>query len=1069
MKSIVIQLALIFICTLFTIQVNAQTRPIKVMESFEEGIPPSLTTRGGKISLDTLRVKQGNKSLRWDWIGNDALIYNTPIGYHTQRDLSKLKVVGRDKYLMDGHSSYDNKVVLEFPRGFFMWIYNEVASARRLTFQFGRGDIIDCEFDYNLNFVGWRTVSVIYDRGDMRGIPRPDMDRMTILAPATSSGTFYIDAIGLSLPMNPKTVGPNPQLPYIKPHARLVTNYEHRMFDCSKFRPSIPLKKMDSETELALNNLNKKVEEFILPEYEKKSLKSKSIKNVVNRYKKFEIKRIGNAIYGRPLVKGTIYKEYFVEMGLGNDINAKIMSWDYFGKTMLDIAKLYLATDQKKNKTKLEEMFINLFDYGVDQGFDVGAGLGWIHHYSYSIREYGPAIYLMRTVLEKNNRLDKAVAVMKWFYAFGQVYREDLVYGVKGRKAADSDDTNGLLLPRLYAALTMKNSPEKVRDLKHYSSFFSNVTSAYANALDESYKPDGTTFHHAGHTLEYGERSMHGGTAALYLLSHSPFEASEASFYRVKKVVKTFFDCLFTNNLLVPRAFASIRFTNLHLLEDYYDAPALIALSAKTFDSEMAGLYKQVIKGKELPNEKDNYWMKKLEDKGQFKPYNYAKTRMLSYSCVETRRENNNWMATVRGHSKYVYPYESWGPSYFAYPTFIAYGYLDVCYPKSLDSTEPKEGVWQSGYDWHHWPGVTSVYLPYNQIKTSPGQHKDEGGEYPFSDQAFVGGVESVDGNGIFVFPFKGHDMFGLQSFTGKKTYFFFDDMIVCLGSNIKSKIKDYPVETTLFQNQINDNKDQLITSKGIISDVPYKGVADNTEPMWMIDSRNTGYYIPRVPKNAKMHIQRIEQSNLDFQGKKSVSGNFTTVLFDHGAAPEDASYEYAVLIDANRQKIENFASEMNSKQKAYIVIQQNEKAHIVSSPIHSTTAYAIFDPSVILNKGLVKAVNRPSTFIVKEDSKGIKLAVSDPDLNIYDGQDDIMPDGSRTEVSIYEHEWYYWPSRPGKVQITLKGQWKIENQIKEMETSENKKANIISSNKTETVIEFECRDGLSSEVLLVK
>ncbi|GAL82097.1 hypothetical protein JCM19274_2808 [Algibacter lectus] len=37
------------------------------------------------------------------------------------------------------------------------------------------------------------------------------------------------------------------------------------------------------------------------------------------------------------------------------------------------------------------------------------------------------------------------------------------------------------------------------------------------------------------------------------------------------------------------------------------------------------------------------------------------------------------------------------------------------------------------------------------------------------------------------------------------------------------------------------------------------------------------------------------------------------------------------------------------------------------------------------------------------------------------------------------------------------------------METAEHKEAKILSSNKKETTIEFECRDGLSAEVLLSK
>ncbi|GAL82101.1 chondroitinase [Algibacter lectus] len=327
----------------------------KVMESFEDGIPKGLTTKGGHLSIDNLRIKHGRKALKWDWVGNSALVFNTPIGYHKARNLSEVKPEGRDKYLMDGHSSYDNKVVLEEPRGFFMWIYNEEAAIGKLTFQFGRDDIVDCEFDYNLNFVGWRSVAVIYDRGDMRGIPRADMNRMTILAPATSSGTYYIDAIGTSVPMNPKVATANPQLPYIKPHTRLVTNYEHRMYEFSKFRPSFPLEEMTIEKEKELDVMFDKVEAFIVPEYEQEQFKNKSIDKVVALYNSFEIKRNGDKIYGRPLLKANVYPEHFKEAGLGKKINEGCMEWrEHFGKALINIASIIALPKTMKIKQSLK-------------------------------------------------------------------------------------------------------------------------------------------------------------------------------------------------------------------------------------------------------------------------------------------------------------------------------------------------------------------------------------------------------------------------------------------------------------------------------------------------------------------------------------------------------------------------------------------------------------------------------------------------------------------------------------------------------------------------------------------
>jgi hypothetical protein len=197
------------------------------------------------------------------------------------------------------------------------------------------------------------------------------------------------------------------------------------------------------------------------------------------------------------------------------------------------------------------------------------------------------------------------------------------------------------------------------------------------------------------------------------------------------------------------------------------------------------------------------------------------------------------------------------------------------------------------------------------------------------------------------------------------------------------------------------------------------------------------------------------------------VSGEFSTVLFNHGVKPKNASYEYAVLVNADEQKMRQFMLAMNTADKPYEVLQQDEKAHIVSAKAAKTTSYIVFDADNSFAKGLVSKVSRPSSFAIEQSADGIKLAVADPDLNIYDGQDDRLPNGQRVELSIYEREWYFWPSRETKVRLTLRGQWQIARQLKAIETLNYKTPTIIKSNSIETVIEFACKDGLTAEVLL--
>ncbi|MEO0793610.1 MAG: chondroitinase family polysaccharide lyase [Verrucomicrobiota bacterium] len=986
----------------------------QILESFEDGIPEGLSATG-QLELDQDRIKHGAKSVRWDWQGNDRFIFDRPIGYRKQQPISE----GGGAL---EHTDSSAGQILEPPRGFFVWVYNDEARPQRLRIEFGRGDEVDCWFDYNLNFKGWRTIWLTFDRGDMKGVPHEDMDRLTINAPNTGSGTFYFDTFGFGLPINPRTVGGNPQLPSIDPHPRLVSQYEHFLYWASQQRSTEPVEPLTDAILADLRQVEDQATNQWLSKAECERWNDDKMKGIEKRFSAFGIRRDGDNIYGRPLLKTNVMTEYFSELGLAKEeLMPDTMTWKReFGPMLLSIARAWHCTKSQEAKNRLEEMFINLFDYGVDQGFDHGAGLGWIHHYSYEIREIAPAMFLMREPLARNERLDKAVEICKWFHGFNQVYRPDMAYGWQGRKACDADDMQGLLASRLLCALMMPDSPEKVRDLRQFSHFFSEVSTAYANALDETFKPDGTIFHHGGHAYGYGGRAIFGAARTYDILKDTQFRATENARKRIAKVATTYYDGLFTDDWMTPKAFASIRFSN-------YKSPNSFRNMHDLFD--------------------DSY-----------EPLNGF--RMLPYSCVGFKRRGGDWMITARGHSKFVYAFESWGRNYFAFPQFIANGYLDVSYPDSIDSLTPTSGsdIWNAGIDWCRIPGATTVKLPFEKIATRVGQVRDEAGEYIFSDQAFSGGVESTYGAGIQVFQFTGHDKYDLESFSGKKTWFFFGNKVVCLGSDIESDVEGYPVETTIFQNSLAETIEPIIVNGSKVDRFPFDDVLEDTQPNWVIDNRGTGFYFPQ----ATVQLTRAEQTNPDSNFEESVSGDFTVAWIDHGIAPKQASYEYVLLAATNEEEMKTF-----TKQPSIAVVQHDSIAHVVHSSEENSTAYAVYSPQgAKFDSGLVVEVSKQAVFLLKEEEGTLRLSLADPDLNIYDGQEDRLPDGSRIELSIYEREWFFWPSRPHHVRLALKGRWEISDLVVPMETAQSQPT-IISSDDDLTVIEFECRDGLSTEIVL--
>ncbi|MEM6885682.1 MAG: polysaccharide lyase family 8 super-sandwich domain-containing protein, partial [Verrucomicrobiota bacterium] len=339
-------------------------------------------------------------------------------------------------------------------------------------------------------------------------------------------------------------------------------------------------------------------------------------------------------------------------------------------------------------------------------------------------------------------------------------------------------------------------------------------------------------------------------------------------------------------------------------------------------------------------------------------------------------------------------------------------------------------------------------------------QVRDEGGEYLFSDQPFSGGVETSYGAGIHVFQFKGHDKYGLETFTGKKTWFFYENKVVCLGTDIQFADDRYEVETTIFQNHL-DSPDEAVTVSGKrVADFPFNEQYSAGEPLWLIDNRNTGYFIPE----GHVRLSRITQTNPDRTNAGQVSGDFATAWLSHGTSPESAAYSYVLLADTNEDEMKGFA-----QNPTYEILQQDSAAHVVAMDERKITAYAVYQTSgTDFSDGLIKSVDVASTFLVKQEGEKIRLSVSNPDLNIYAGQEDLLPDGSRTELSIYEREWFFWPSRPIPVRIVLNGKWQLDEIVSAMETVEIQ-PKVISASPEQTVVEVLCRDGLSAEVLLTK
>ena len=78
-----------------------------------------------------------------------------------------------------------------------------------------------------------------------------------------------------------------------------------------------------------------------------------------------------------------------------------------------------------------------------------------------------------------------------------------------------------------------------------------------------------------------------------------------------------------------------------------------------------------------------------------------------------------------------------------------------------------------------------------------------------------------------------------------------------------------------------------------------------------------------------------------------------------------------------------------------------------------------------------VLAVDRPSLVMTRASDDGLMLAVTDPDLHLYEGRDPDQYDADGTfvgRVTSYSRPWRRNPSAPSTVRVTLAGIWHLES-----------------------------------------
>ncbi|MBM4087531.1 MAG: hypothetical protein FJ272_22300, partial [Planctomycetes bacterium] len=410
-------------------------------------------------------------------------------------------------------------------------------------------------------------------------------------------------------------------------------------------------------------------------------------------------------------------------------------------------------------------------------------------------------------------------------------------------------------------------------------------------------------------------------------------------------------------------------------------------------------------------------------------------TFVMNYAALLSHRRDN-WLASVHGQSKYV-----WGTEMYAsqnrYGFFNGLGQLEILAGGNPVSAKAS-GREEAGWDWRRFEGTTAPLLPLETIANGNRTWM------PTSPETFVGGLSHRGRQGLFAMVVN-QNMPGKTTLKGRKSWFFSDERILCLGSDISCDEAEHPTQTTLCQKRLpQDRNGRLIPTclnGSDLSDFPSERTLAEAKPHWFLDVQQTGYYLPA---RQKATVARWRQKSRDHQDKGDTEGDFLTAWIDHGKAPVAAGYEYALVVRATSEAMQRFAAD-----PPYRVLQRDQAAHVVWDTAGRRWGCVFFAPQEVTPHAVaaetlqVKAVDRPCLIMVEAAAKTrlgravavrdgqLDATVADPDLNLENGV-----------------------SQPRPLRVTFRGAWRP------LDAPAN--VRVLSSNAAETVLEILCQHGAS-------
>lgn len=265
-------------------------------------------------------------------------------------------------------------------------------------------------------------------------------------------------------------------------------------------------------------------------------------------------------------------------------------------------------------------------------------------------------------------------------------------------------------------------------------------------------------------------------------------------------------------------------------------------------------------------------------------------------------------------------------------------------------------------WNWNRIPGVTAPQLDTIPRTVIDWQTK--------GTSVFAGGVsDSLYGVSVYSY----FDTYADINTAAKKSWFFFDDEIICLGAGINSTA-GVPVCTTI--NQCLLSKKEVILSQSKKQSMVKEGDFVYDSPEWVLHN-GIGYVFPaggnlflskKIQTGSWYSINHTESKNEQQQ-------EVFTLGFNHGCNPRNATYAYIVVPGIHS------ARKMNNYRKSPVEILANtDSMQIVRHTKLGIWQMVFYKEGTFRNGELSVSVDKACALMIKDGHSGnAELHIADP------------------------------------------------------------------------------------------